>query len=123
VEDRDVGRRLALDGNIAHTPTMVAEVRMGEVGSTTNWKTIAQGDQWGREKALRSANAFQRLRASVSSPFGRGRVSRAYFASTVWNLKHGNPLIAMSRIMSGIAIAGFHMIFPSYWQGVQTRIK
>src|SRR5215212_9461100 len=46
VEDRDVGRRLALSGNIAHTPAMVAEVRMGEVGSTTNWKTIAQSDQW-----------------------------------------------------------------------------
>ena len=123
VEDRDVGRRLALDGNIAHTPAMVAQVRMGEVGSSTNWKTIAQGDQWGREKALRLVSAFDRLRTSEGSHFGRGRVSRAYFASMIWNLKRGNPLIAVSRFLTGVAITGFHIISPAYWQGLQTRIK
>ena len=123
VEDRDVGRRLALDGKIAHTPALVAQVRMGEVGSTTNWKVIAQGDQWGREKALRLENAFRRLQTSANTHFWRGRVSRAYFASMAWNLKRGNLLTAISRLMMGMSMTGFHIISPTYWQGLQTRIK
>ena len=49
VEDRDMGRRVALIGDVASTSTVVAQVRIGEVGSSTNWKMIAEGDRWGRE--------------------------------------------------------------------------
>lgn len=123
VEDRDVGRRLALVGKVTHTSALVAQVRMGEEGSSTNWRIIAQGDQWGREKALQLVNAFDRLRDSASSHFGRGRVSRAYFASMIWNLKRGNRLIALSRFMTGIAMTGLHIVSSDYWQGLQTRVK
>ncbi len=102
IEDRDVGRRLALHGNIAHTTTFVAAIRIGEVGSTTNWDKIAEGDRLGREKALRSDGAFARLRSSANSNYLRGRVSRAYFASAAWNFRHLNIFVTTSRLVSGI---------------------
>jgi len=123
VEDRDVGRRIALCGDIAHLSAVVAQVRMGEVGSSTNWKAIAPGDQWGREKALGATGALDRLKASARTGYWRGRVSRAYFASMIWNLRHGYPLIAISRFMMGMAITGFHIVSHSFWEGLQTKVK
>jgi hypothetical protein len=57
VEDRDVGRRLALLGDIAYTPYVVAKIRIGEQGSTTTWARLAEDDRWGREKALMAQNS------------------------------------------------------------------
>ena len=42
VEDRDLGRRVALADAVAYTPAVVASIRIGEVGSSTNWATIAE---------------------------------------------------------------------------------
>lgn len=123
VEDRDVGRRLALLGEIAYTPMIVAQVRIGEQGSSTNWATIADGDRWGREKALQVPGAFSRLRASANSSYWRGRVSRAYLASMVWNFKRKNFLIAISRVLASLAMANRHVLTPDFWQGLKTKIK
>ena len=51
VEDRDLGRRLALVNEIAYTSALVARIRIGQEGSTTNWGSIAGEDRRGREKA------------------------------------------------------------------------
>jgi glycosyltransferase involved in cell wall biosynthesis len=123
VEDRDVCRRLALYGNVAHTSALVAHIRSGEIGSSTNWKKIVQGDRWGREKVLGDMGAFKRLQTHTGTSFWRGRISRAYFASTMWNLQRGNFLVATSRFIMGAAITAFHPIFPTYWQGLRTRVK
>lgn len=123
VEDRDIGRRVALLGDIAYTPTVVAQVRIGEEGSSTNWRMIAEGDRLGREKALQAPNAFSRLRASVRSNYWLGRVSRAYFASMVWNLKRQDPLVAMDRFIGGLAMAGLHIFSTGYWRGLRTKVK
>lgn len=122
VEDREVGRRLALDCSVAHTRTVVATIRIGEVGSTTKWDKIAEGDRLGREKALRSNGAVARLRSSANSNYLRGRVSRSYFASAAWNLKHLNIFVATSRIVSGIAFTFPSLISSDYWRGLRTRI-
>jgi glycosyltransferase involved in cell wall biosynthesis len=119
VEDRDVGRRMALHGSIAHTPTMVAQVRIGEVGSSTNWKAIASRDQWGREKALSSRNAFRRALTSATTSYWRGRASRAYIASMIWNLRRNSPIVALSRLMAALAITSIYPFSRGYWQGVR----
>ena len=85
-EDRDLGRRIALTNTIAYSPSVVARIRIGEQGSTTNWAMIPESDRIGREKALSAQGAFARLSASATSTFWQGRVSRAYVASMVWNL-------------------------------------
>jgi glycosyltransferase involved in cell wall biosynthesis len=117
VEDRDLGRRLALSGEIAYSPRLVASIRIGQIGSTTDWARLAEDDRWGREKALSAPNAFARLRASAYSDYWRGRVSRAYIASSVWNLKRRNILTALGRGMTGLVVVGEHAIKPKFWLG------
>lgn len=119
VEDRDLGRRLALIGDIAYSPHVVASIRVGEQGSTTDWGRLAEDDRWGREKALSTPSSFTRLRASAFSDYWRGRVSRAYFASSVWNLKRLNILTAVSRGIAGLVFAGSHAIRPNFWLGLR----
>lgn len=123
VEDRDLGRRLALQGEIASTNLITSEIRIGSLGSTTNWEILAEDDRWGREKALSIPNAFTRLHASANDNYWRGRVTRAYGASVLWNIKHKNWLIALSRLLAGISFSGISITSNDYWQGVNTKIK
>lgn len=123
VEDRDLGRRIALIGEIAHVGTITAEIRIGQQGSTTNWAILAEDDRWGREKALNASNAFHRLHKSASSSYWRGRVTRAYFASTVWNVRRKNWLIALSRLLASVSFSGVSIFHKDYWQGLGTKIK
>jgi glycosyltransferase involved in cell wall biosynthesis len=123
VEDRDVGRRMAQDGAVAYTPALVAQIRIGEQGSSTNWATLAESDRWGREKALATRNALACLRASAASAYWRGRVCRAYLASTVWNLKRKDLFTAASRTTAGLVTASWHTLVPDFWQGLRTKIK
>jgi glycosyltransferase involved in cell wall biosynthesis len=118
-EDRDLGRRIALIGEIAYTSTITAEIRIGQQGSTTNWGILAENDRWGREKALSAPNAFRRLHLSASSNYWRGRVSRAYVASWAWNIKHKNWLIALSRFLAGISFSGVSAFSQDYWKGIR----
>ena len=123
VEDRDIGRRLAFFGTIASTAAVVAQIRIGEEGSSTNWAAIAEGDRWGREKSLQVQDLFRRLLASANSNYWRGRVSRAYFASMFWNLKQRSPLVATSRFLAGLAMSGVHITSSDYWRGLKTKIQ
>lgn len=122
VEDRDLGRRLALKGTVAYTPAVVARIRVGEQGSTTNWCILAEDDRWGREKALSAAGALARLRTSARSPYWRGRVSRACLASMVWNLKRRNLFTAGARATAGMAFASRSALSPGFWRGLRTKI-
>ncbi|NTW99328.1 MAG: glycosyltransferase family 2 protein [Geobacteraceae bacterium] len=119
VEDRDLGRRLALIGEIAYSPHVVASIRIGEQGSTTDWGRLAEDDRRGREKALSAPSSYARLRTSACSDYWRGRVSRAYFASAVWNFKRLNILTAFSRGITGLVFAGGHAIRPKFWLGLR----
>jgi len=99
VEDRDLGRRLALDGEVAGMSASVARIRVGRLGSTTDWSRIAELDRQGREKALREPGALERARDSARSSYLRGRVCRAYLASAGWNARRGGLLVAARRVM------------------------
>lgn len=124
VEDRDLGRRIACLGEVVWTPTIVAQIRIGQAGSTTDWSKLAERDRQGREKALNQPCALSRLQHSTQNDnFLRGRVSRAYLASSLWNLKYGNYFIAASRFTSLLAVTGLHIASGVYWRGLRTRIK
>lgn len=123
VEDRDMGRRISLFGDIAYTSHVVAQIRIGEMGSSTNWKVIAEGDRWGREKALHLPKAFARIRASITSNYWRGRTGRAYFASMMWNLKRKSLFVAINRFFEGISLTGLHFFSMGYWRGLWTKTK
>jgi len=123
VEDRDAGRRMALTGDVAYTPAVVAQIRIGEENSTTNWSTLAASDRWGREKALSIAGAPTRLRHSASDGYLRGRITRAYMASLMWNLKRLDLFTAASRATVGLSFTGRHLFSSGYWRGLRTRVK
>jgi len=122
VEDRDLGRRMALCGSITMVRAVVARVRIGQESSTTDWSVVAERDRQGREKALSAPRAFARLRDSARSSYWRGRVSRAYFASAVWNLQRANMLTAFGRATKGVALANRFALTAPYWRGIATRI-
>jgi glycosyltransferase involved in cell wall biosynthesis len=118
VEDRDMGRRMAMSCLIAYTPEVVAKIRIGETGSSTNWSTINESDRLGREKALNLQNAYPRLRSATQSHYWHGRVFRALLGSASWNMKHGRPLTAFSRTLASITFTGLHLFQPGFWQGI-----
>jgi glycosyltransferase involved in cell wall biosynthesis len=122
VEDRDLGRRIALGGGVAKTAAVVAQIRVGQMGSTTNWATIAEDDRWGREKALRDQRAFARLFAGAESSYLCGRISRSYLASMSWNLRRNHVALALERGASALAFALRAAPSPEFWRGLHTRI-
>jgi glycosyltransferase involved in cell wall biosynthesis len=122
VEDRDLGRRLSLMVDIAYVPTIAAQIRIGQVGSTTDWARLAEDDRWGREKALTAPGSFDRVRTSTETGYWHGRVSRAYFASTLWNLKYKKLFTAASRAAAGLFFIGYHFFSWGFWQGVKEKI-
>lgn len=122
VEDRDLGRRIALGGRVEKTPVVVAQIRVGQVGSTTNWNTIAEDDRWGREKALRDKRAFARLHEGASTSYLCGRISRSYLASMSWNLRHSNHLLAVSQGLRAMAFGVRAALSLAFWQGLRTKI-
>ncbi len=122
-EDRDLGRRLMLLGDIEYIPRMVARIRIGERGSTTDWTLLAEEDRLGREKALSASRAFQRLQSPRFSSYWHGRVSRAYFASSVWNIRRRKFLTALGRMIMGVYFSGVHLFRRSYWQGLREKIS
>lgn len=123
VEDRDVGRRMGFGCTVAYTPLVIAQIRIGEEGSTTDWAVLAERDRLGREKSLQLEGTRRRLRSSVASSFLCGRVSRAYIASAAWNLRRRNYLMFVSRVLAALEFAGTSAFFKEYWRGLCTRIR
>lgn len=123
VEDRDLCRRLVLLGKTAGTRAVVAQIRVGEKGSTTDWSKIAERDRWGREKALLEQGAYVKMRSTTRDHYWRGRASRAYLASMVWNLKRGNVFTVLSRATAALVMTNIHALYPTYWMGMRTKIK
>jgi glycosyltransferase involved in cell wall biosynthesis len=119
----DLYRRIACVGDVARSLKLVASFRVGQQGSTTDWPLLPEYNRRGREKALRLPEAFSRLRASATSSYWRGRVSRAYFASMVWNMQHKDFVTAISRGIAAVAIANGRIISAGYWRGLRSKIK
>lgn len=124
-EDRDVGRRMALRGSLACVPVVVARIRTGELGSSLRgrWTFVRGYDLRARDLALSQPQAFARIMAAAPSSYWRGRVSRAYCGSAVWNLEQRRWRAAFSRIVFGVAVAGIHPLNPNFWRGLGTRVR
>lgn len=125
VEDRDLGRRIALRADVAGTTALVARLRVGEFGSSNrgNWHIQPERDRVGREKALNEPAALARLKENGLTNYWRGRVCRAYIASMVWNLQQGNYLVATSRGLSGAALGVPRMFQRDFRQGLRSHIE
>ncbi|MEZ5317438.1 MAG: glycosyltransferase [Vicinamibacterales bacterium] len=119
-EDRDVGRALSMACLAAHTPALVAVIRVGQVGSTTDWSRLAELDRQGREKILRRTGAGRRLRSSAVTPYWRGRLVRAYAGSVLWNLRRQAWPEAMARLAGAVESAMTPRLWRrGFWRGLR----
>jgi glycosyltransferase involved in cell wall biosynthesis len=120
-EDIDLLRRVTQRSDIDNTSAIIANVVMGETGSTTDYGTHHIGSRWAREKLLDTKGAFSRLRDGAGTNFWHGRLLRIYLTSSVWNLQHKRILTAMSRLLYGLAsilLAGAKLLTIDFWRAV-----
>ncbi len=117
-EDIDLLRRITLNSHIVETSVLVAYIVRGKKGSTTNYDTHSLGSRQAREKILESPEAFTRLRNTAETDFWRGRFSRIYLTSTIWNLQNKRLSTALSRALSSMRTMLFaqsSLFSASYW--------
>ncbi|WKZ47772.1 MAG: glycosyltransferase family A protein [Anaerolineales bacterium] len=122
-QDRDLERRISMRCNVCNTPFWVAQIRVGQERSSTDWSRLREFDRWGREKAFDQLNSFQSIWDSAQGKSHlHGRVCRAYLASAVWNLTRKFFSKFFSRLFL-CGVFGIPYIFsPAFWNGVCTRI-
>lgn len=125
-EDIDLLRRVALHGDLASMDAVVSCLGMGEEGSSTDTARHAERSRWAREKILHQAGVFGRMRGSANPPEWRGRWVRIYVTSALWNLKKGNWLIAISRLIHGLmafSLALSAWFDGEFWQAMATSYR
>lgn len=120
-EDIDLTRRIALHEDLVSTEDIIANVVMGEEGSTTDYLHSQKMSQWARESILDQPGAFERLHQSAKTSYWQGRIVRAYTTSLYWNLERRRLYTAMSRAVSsvrGMMLAWRYLLSPKFWQAL-----
>lgn len=121
-QDIDLCRRIALRHSFAHTSASVVSVLRGDSWETATDRSLASGwSHQGMDRILNETGSFGRLLASADSPYWQGHVVRTYLGSMIWNLNHGRPLSALSRMSHGILGAllfGASAANQSFWRGL-----
>jgi glycosyltransferase involved in cell wall biosynthesis len=120
-EDIDLLRRVALGGELAETPNLVAHIVMGVQGSTTDYANHNKASQWSREQVLELQGVFSTMRRSAINPYWKGRLTRVFLTSLVWNLQRGRFTDAASRGAAGIAcilMSGTSILAMDYWRAM-----
>jgi glycosyltransferase involved in cell wall biosynthesis len=121
-EDVDLLRRIALRWDFAETDAIVAWVGMGTSNSTTNYTDHPRQSRIAREQILNQNGVFGRLRASAAGAEWKGRLTRIYATSAVWNLQHGRWLTALSRALTAlwsVLTAPAALLKGAYWAGLR----
>lgn len=125
-QDVDLCRKIALHGDLYGTPALVSCIGMGAQGSSTDYDRAPQYSRWAREKILDQPGVFARLRSSHRRPCWRGRITRLYLTSVVWNLRQGRFFTALSRglfALASIGVAGPALLSGEYWRAVRSAYQ
>jgi glycosyltransferase involved in cell wall biosynthesis len=125
-EDVHLARQISLYYDMAYTDQVVAAIRIGDVGSTTNYVTMFDQNRHSREKTISARHAFHRLIDSArsnpsQSNYWFGKVIYYFMASMKWNLKDKQYLLAVSRgvrLLVGFILAGHRLFSSEFWGGV-----
>lgn len=118
-EDVDLARRIALRYEFAPLKHVTTCVAMGEAGSTTPWQRHSEQSRAAREHILDDTETYPRLLTSAPTAYWRGRISRIYATSAVWNFRRRKVLRATARL--GMALratlgAGRTILGFDYWR-------
>ena len=126
-EDIDLSRQIARYHAFDRTPEVVACIRTGDTGSTTDYNRLIQQNRLSREKCLDMPGAFGRLRTSAQASHNRkaywhGRIAYYYLASIRWNLKQKHMNKAASRsffTLLAMLTSGLNLVSREFWRGIR----
>jgi glycosyltransferase involved in cell wall biosynthesis len=122
-EDVDLLRRMLLHEEVAETPNLISHVIMGVEGSSTDYVNHPQWSRWARESILDLPESFTRMSSSATTPMWRGRMTRIYLTSAVWNLQRRRFFTALSRLSYSIAAllrSAAGLLRKDFWEAVVT---
>jgi glycosyltransferase involved in cell wall biosynthesis len=125
-EDIDLLRRMTLRYDVAGTEVIVANILLGEAGSTTDWERHRIQRRLARETILDEFGAFARFQNSLANlPLSdiswHGQIVRIYVTSLAWNLRRRRFCHAMSRgagVVVGSFCSGFAFFSPAFWHAL-----
>jgi glycosyltransferase involved in cell wall biosynthesis len=121
-EDRDLACRLALFSDFDGTTEEVACVRVGVVGSTSDWGLASSRNRSRliREKALNLPGAGARIQDSIrGNSFLRGRVCRAILFSGVLNFRAGHLRTGWGRLAMLRRLMSREIFVTELWRGMR----
>lgn len=121
-EEIDLGRRIALHGELVHLPNVVASMLRGAGWETAmDYEVAVNISRISRETLLDEPGTFSRARGSATTNYWRGRILKAYLASIRWNWQQRRIATVVSRAVYGslgFLLAGPSVFYPDYWQAV-----
>jgi glycosyltransferase involved in cell wall biosynthesis len=128
LEDVHLTRQIGLRHDFLIVQRLVACIRTGDDGSTTNYADVFIQDRQSRETILDSAGSCRRLLSSArdngpAEGYWIGKVVYYLLASGARNVREGRGFIAMSRVLhaaAGMLVAGRCVWQPDFWRGIST---
>jgi glycosyltransferase involved in cell wall biosynthesis len=124
-EDIHLTRQIAAKYEFLKVPKLVACIRSGDPGSTTNLADMFIQNQQSREKILESPGSYQRLVASARdnptrNEYWKGKVVYYALVSAVKNFRARRLFTAGSRLLlalGGLLTAGRYLLHSEFWHG------
>jgi glycosyltransferase involved in cell wall biosynthesis len=125
-EDIDLSRMIACYYDFMNVPDLVACIRAGGNGSTTNYADMFIQNRESREKALTQPGAFQRLLSSARHNVQRreywyGRIIYEYVGSAQRNVREKRLFTSMSRMLHALCallVATSCFFSRNFWLGI-----
>lgn len=116
-EDIDLSRLVARLYSFAGSNETVANIRAGNMNSTTNYEDLIVQNRQSREKNLNFPGTFSRLRQSANTAAGQssywhGKIVYFYLASVLWHLRQKNIPGVASRAFQALLMA---LLSARYW--------
>jgi glycosyltransferase involved in cell wall biosynthesis len=125
-EDIDLTRQIALYYDFMNIPKLLAVIRSGDNGSTTNYADMFAQNRQSREKILNMPGSYQRMISSarnnqVRQAYWYGKVVYYFLGSTVKNFRARRFFSGGSRALHAFAsvfIAKKHLLRSDFWLGM-----
>jgi glycosyltransferase involved in cell wall biosynthesis len=124
-EDIHLTRQIACKYEFLNVPELVACIRSGDIGSTTNYADMFIQNRQSREKILDSPGSYQRLISSARdnptrNEYWRGKVVYYLLVSALKNFRASRLFTAGSRMFFAITClltAGRYLFQTEFWHG------
>jgi hypothetical protein len=125
-EDIHLARQVAYQKDFLNIPRLVACIRSGDSGSTTNYVDMFIQNRQSRELNLNMPGSYQRLISSAHhnrarNGYWHGKVVYYFLVSAAQNIRAKRFFVAASRIfhaVAGFLRAGKYFLQADFWRGL-----